>query len=405
MHRILTTGRDTRCQASVVIPVCNEEEHLPSCLRALANQSIPHASYEVILLLNNCTDSSASIASQFQQAHPAFALHLMERWLPKSEANVGTARRMVMDEASRRLPPSGAILSTDGDTVVEGDWVERNLDSLHVGADAVGGDISLHPDSYAKLSANSRRQYREDNAYLDAVTRLESILDPDPYDPWPRHRHNFGASLACTNSLYMRLGGLPKADCLEDVAFVNAMARADSRLRHSPAVKVMTAARTSGRARIGLASQLREWHAAHADPLVDTAAFLDGYFKCRAQLRALWSEGTFMEDANLQALATLLGMERKALRRLAEDARTFGSLHEALDLRGRMWRRADPLRRVGKRSRVTEQLSFLIGSLLAAKHQSGSALPGFRPHGSTQGAIESNHAPDLPWQDSRKQLA
>jgi len=404
-NRILKAGPDARCQASVVIPVCNEEEHLPSCLQALASQSLAHHLYEVIVLLNNCTDSSARIARQFQQAHPTLALHPIELWLPKNQANVGTARRLLMEEASRRLPASGAILSTDGDTVVEHDWVERNLDCLNKGADAVGGDISLHRDSYAKLPATSRRQYREDHSYLEAVTRLESILDPDPFDPWPRHHHHFGASLACTNSLYTRLGGLPKADCLEDVAFVNAMGLADARLRHSPAVKVVTAARTSGRARIGLASQLREWHAAHADPLVNTAAFLTEYFVCRAELRAIWKAGTLMEDGNLQALATQLGMDRKSLRTLADGATTFGNLLEALDLRGRKWRRADPLRRVGKRSRVTEQIGLLIRSLLSAKHQSGIALPGFRSQGSTHDALENIHAPDLPWRDSLEQMA
>ena len=312
---------------------------------------------------------------------------------------------MLMDEASRRSAKHGVILSTDGDTVVHPDWIEQNLNILESGADAVGGDIALHPAGVARLSPASRLHYLADARYLEAITRLEAIVDPDPHDPWPRHYHHFGASLACTNALYTELGGLPHADCLEDVAFVKAMVRADARLRHSPSVKVVTAARISGRARVGLATQLREWGNSPDDPMVDTPAFLTRYFSCRAQLRSLWRRNASIESSASKHFSNLLSVDCLTLQQHLRDSSTFGQLHDLLDLRGRLWRSMDPNRRVGKRSRVTEDVIAWNRLLLAEAHPTGISLPGTPQHVSTQAAQENTHAPDLQSLGSQEQTA
>ena len=52
----------------VAIPVRDEEERLPACLRALAQQRdrlgrpIPPALVRIVVFANNCTDQSASLA-------------------------------------------------------------------------------------------------------------------------------------------------------------------------------------------------------------------------------------------------------------------------------------------------------------------------------------------------------
>src|SRR5271155_6140810 len=52
----------------VAIPVRDEEERLPACLRALARQrdrsgrSIPPTLVRIVVFANNCTDQSASLA-------------------------------------------------------------------------------------------------------------------------------------------------------------------------------------------------------------------------------------------------------------------------------------------------------------------------------------------------------
>ncbi len=386
------------CRASVIVPVHNEEARLGACLESLLHQTVSHRLYDVILLLNNCTDASIAIAEAFRAAHTELAIHCIVRELPKREANVGTARRLAMDAASRQLPGDGAILSTDGDTTVARDWVEANLNALQAGADLVGGEIAIVPTEYARLPESIRRQYDNDASYQAACTRLESLLDPDPFDCLPRHHHHFGASLACTNRLYRKVGGLPAVESLEDVAFFNAAVRADARVRHSPAVKVWTAARTSGRARVGFASQLREWEQATGERMVDSADFLNRYFRCRRQLRRAWAEQVCSEDRNI---AALLGITVEELWSRVSDAQTFGELHDALDFRGKLWR-AMP-----KRQRVApiQSATLAIMTLADEAHPGDSVLAEMPLKSATPGVPGSSHAPHPPLLDSRLQPA
>jgi hypothetical protein len=121
MERLFREVGRQRARAVAVLPVCNEEERLAACLPALLQQSVSHDLYEVDLLLNHRTAQSGAIGREFQAAYKRFALHIVERTLPRKLANGGTARKMPMDEACLRAGEIGAILSTDGDTAVAPD--------------------------------------------------------------------------------------------------------------------------------------------------------------------------------------------------------------------------------------------------------------------------------------------
>lgn len=149
------------CRACITVPARNEEEGLRHCLDAFAAQTeldgtpMSSDSYEVILLLNNCTDASAAVAQVWCAEHPlAMPVHVAECTLPPEQAHVGTARRMLMDTAWHRLQGrvqgTGAILSTDADTAVAPDWVAQNLLALQA-ADVVGGTVNLLPEHLAAL--------------------------------------------------------------------------------------------------------------------------------------------------------------------------------------------------------------------------------------------------------------
>jgi hypothetical protein len=289
------------CRATVIIPARNEEQSLPTTLEALFTQidlrghPLDPNLYEVIVLLNNCTDASAEAVHAVQHHHPN--LHQAERTLPPEEAHVGTARRLLMDTAWHRLQsiPHAVILSTDADTLVAPDWIATNLHAIDTGAEAVGGAIHLKPEDLAHLDPGTLEAYKRDRRYQRKVARLESLLDPDPADPWPRHLQHFGASLACTPAVYARAGGLPPIKPLEDVAFVDALRRADARLRHAPEVRIFTSARLDGRAEVGLSGQLRHWQqdaAANRPHHVQSAAYLTHRFTALAHLRQIWANPT-----------------------------------------------------------------------------------------------------------------
>ncbi len=291
------------CRASVVVPARNEESGLPPTLDALRMQVDLHGRqlaedhFEVLLLLNNCTDRSAEVVRKYQRAYPGFRLLVAECELEPERAHVGTARQLLMDAACERMegsPAGMAVLSTDADTLVAPNWVAANLRELERGADVVGGAIHLFPPDFARLEPGIRAAYERDKRYQELVAELESILDPDPADPWPRHLQHFGASLACTCEVYRRSGGLPAVKPLEDVAFVNALRRVGARIRHSPEVSITTSARLEGRAEVGLSGQLRHWRndvATGAVHEVESAEWLTHRFRLLGALRKMNAEG------------------------------------------------------------------------------------------------------------------
>ncbi len=285
------------CQACVAIPARNEENGLAACLDAFARQvdlsgvPLPKGCFEVLLLLNNCSDGSAAIARAWQHAHPAVTLHWVELDLPAERANAGTARRLLLDTAWQRLngsgSVSGALLCTDADSTVAPDWIVQNLRSLQRGADAVGGQITLAEGEIESLPACVRRCYRQDRCYGELVSQIEDLLDPQPGDPWPRHQDHFGSSLAFTREAYAKAGGMPESPVLEDEAFVHQLRRAGLCLRHEPAVRIFTSGRLNGRAKLGLAAQLRSWSTLRTEEahLVQSAAFLVHRFQTLHRLR------------------------------------------------------------------------------------------------------------------------
>ncbi|MBA2450066.1 MAG: glycosyltransferase family 2 protein, partial [Chloroflexi bacterium] len=245
----------SRCEVCVIIPVRDEAETLEAALDALAHQvdvqghRLERARYEIVVLANNCRDDSAGVARRFAVRDPTLALHVVELALPPSRDHVGHARRLLMDEAYHRLRslgrPRGVIASTDGDTRVAPDWIAATLAEVARGVDAVGGRIALEPAGRAALELAARAYHLRDVGYRHLVSEWATYLDPEPWDPWPRHHQHFGASLAVTAEAYGRAGGLPAVPALEDVALYQALLRVDARVRHSPAVRVATSARRS----------------------------------------------------------------------------------------------------------------------------------------------------------------
>jgi hypothetical protein len=206
-----------------------------------------------------------------------------------------------MDTAWERLRdvPGSAILSTDGDTVAAPDWIAQNRAALFHGprrtqvADVVGGVIHLFPDDRTILERTSPGTwlaYQRDRDFQRLVAHLESTLDPDPADPWPRHLEHFGASLACTPEIYARAGGLPPIQPLEDVAFIDRLRKVGARIRHCPNTHIFTSARLDGRAEVGLSGQLRHWQREseqNIPHMVDSADWLEHRFRSLAALRRL----------------------------------------------------------------------------------------------------------------------
>lgn len=333
------------CEVCVIVPVCDEAELLESCLKALLYQVDLHGKqldlkrYEVIVFANNCIDSSASIARQFGQQHPEFKLHVAERTLNSAEAYIGRVRQMLMDEAYRRFMSvnrrRGVIASTDGDTQVSPDWIAATLDEVHQGADVVAGRIMTDRQSLSQLSSLVRSRYLRSCYYHHLKVKLEAYIDVDPFNHWPRHHHNYGASLAVTAEIYEKAGGMPAVRTPEDVAFCKALVRANAQFRHSPRVSVITSARSIGRTDIGFANLLAQWSVMGQQVLfVESLGEIETRFQARKQIRVLWQQvlsGYQIQMDNVTSVAIAMGIAERWLLNELKQSQTVGFLLEQID--------------------------------------------------------------------------
>jgi glycosyltransferase involved in cell wall biosynthesis len=344
---LVTEPPSERLEACVTVPARDEEELLPSALRALAEQKtitgdpLDHERYEVILLINNTRDRSRQVAEKFQRLYPTFRLHVVEKHFDKSRSHNGYVRRLLMDEACRRLEmregAHTAILSTDADSQVASNWISRNQEELANGAEAVGGRVIILPCEEALLDPATRAIQRYNHLYWRLVTWMEHCFDPEPHDPWPRHHQHFGASLALTPRTYRLIGRMPPRRYFEDIALYQALIQHDVRLRHSNRVRVFTSARLTGRARFGLSSELKDWQVCGRKGLrvpVECRAFLEYLFTERRRFRKLWLE--YLDTGELSAdrvreLSRNTGVRFSHLVAELRAARHFGLLLQRTD--------------------------------------------------------------------------
>lgn len=363
-------------RVSVIVPVRNEAANLWHTLDALrlqqdsGGQPLLSNRYEVLLLANNCTDRSYELATQYQAEFPDFALHVARIWLPLSQANIGHVRRLLMDEACRRLlvheNANGIIASTDGDTVVDPHWICQTIAEIEKGNDAVGGRILTHPTNClidrVALLERTRRYHLWDVTYRHLVAQLETRLDPTPNDPWPRHFQHFGASLAVTCAAYLRAGRLPTVPYLEDEAFYQALLRVDARVRQSPAVRVFTSTRLTGRVAVGFSGQLQQWAnlgAAHQIPKVNGLEALASRFGVRRQLRDAWQLSPAERPRRVAQLAGALELNHTWLARELAGCPYFGQLWERVEERLARRTRQEPYAFVPVTTAIQDLRRFL----------------------------------------------
>jgi glucosyl-3-phosphoglycerate synthase len=236
-----------RLDAIVVIPARDEQHRIAACLSALAAQTTGVAAFEIILVLDHCTDRTAEVAAA-TVARNGLALTM----IPGPGTGPGPARRAGMEVACMRLHelgrPRGLIASTDADSRPAPDWLARQLAHRDAGATVIAGRIELDDAEARDLPLGVLRARERDAA---ARLRLVRRSDPDA-----AHHHFAGASLAVTAAAYRAVGGLGPELALEDEAFARQLTRCRVPVLRAPDVVVTTSARASGRAVRGLSVDL-----------------------------------------------------------------------------------------------------------------------------------------------------
>ena len=287
----------SRLDAIVAIPVRDEAERVQDCLRALGKQLSFKAG--VLLLVNNTTDGTLPAIAALTPSLPC-PVHVVEHDFSIGDASAGLARRLAMRLADRLAPPRLPLLTTDADGRVTPDWLACNLRHLRRGADAVFGRAVIDPVEALRIPPVLHEDDARECAYAAALDEIESLIDPDPDDPWPRHTERAGASIAMTRDAYRAAGGFPAMPLGEDRGFYLALRRIDARIRHAPEVSVVVSGRTEGRAEGGMADTMRrrmvrpdQYLDETLEPVRDRVERVRARRAARLAFRAAGAEGAF----------------------------------------------------------------------------------------------------------------
>ena len=283
--------------------------------------------FDVVLLVNNTTDRSAD-AARAAAAWLPLRLTILEHDFLPSEQTAGHARRLAMQAAAGLCGAGGVLMCTDADGRVAPDWVAANLSHIRGGADAVAGRALLDPADAAAIPAALHDADARECAYAAILDRIETLLDPDPADPWPRHTEHSGASICVTWAAWNRAGGIPAVSLGEDRAFFQALRRNDARIRHAVNACVTVSGRIAGRACGGMADTIRrrmEKPDLFVDDALEPALDRVRRLRLRQRLRRGRADARLLPD-----LAGELGLPLQCLVEAATAA-TFGMAWEALE--------------------------------------------------------------------------
>ena len=176
---------------SVIVPVYNAEKYLRPCLDSLVSQIV--TDYEIILVNDGSTDSSAEILEEYRKAHPGLI-----RIMTVENGGQARARNLALEEAQ-----GDYIGFTDSDDVA-------------------------HTDMFLKLCSAAERE----NADIAVCDSWRVEPEGKAYQPARTEEKSISASGAVWNKIFRRqcIGDVrfPEGRWYEDLAFsAKLLAKAD----------------------------------------------------------------------------------------------------------------------------------------------------------------------------------
>ena len=207
---------------------------------------------EVLILINAPADAPEKVLEQNRQTmretlrwikdhpHPCIDYHV---WLDHSfdprEAGVGTARKILMDEAVRRFNsldrPEGIIASMDADAVVQPNYLKALISHFHPGQAGGGRYGSSGPDGCSVHFEHPLSDRGAPGAepfppeVYQAITQYELhlryYLQSVRFTGYPYAFHTVGSSFAVRAGIYCMEGGMNRRQGGEDFYFIQKVAQ------------------------------------------------------------------------------------------------------------------------------------------------------------------------------------
>ena len=209
----------------VVVPVHNEEQLLVHCIESLLeaayHQDLDNEEVKILLVLDDCTDTSLHIA----QAYDVMTLTCSHRNVGKTRAH-GAEHLLGVD--------ARWLAFTDADSVVPETWL---ADQIRFNVDAVCGLVEVN--DWSEHSSKVRERYHAGYHRVDG------------------HRHIHGANLGVSSSAYRKAGGFKALPAHEDVQLVADLERSGANILWTASNRVTTSARKHCRCREGFGDYLK----------------------------------------------------------------------------------------------------------------------------------------------------
>lgn len=248
-----------RCIA-VVVPAHEEEKRIQRCLQSIT-QALSHPSLEqleilTVVVVDGCADTTGEKAVEVLTKGRSLVIETDVR-------NVGISRNLGIEAALRYVSRDDLdslwIATTDADSVVPANWIERQLRWRGLGADAVAGTVN--PRNWHMHSPTTSRRYEH---------RISS-----QGRGWG-HPHVHGANLSFDAEAYVSVGGFPPLATAEDHGFWNALQASKHSLVSAGDLPVRTSTRQEGRAPGGFSSLLNSLATAATETLLPASPALYG---------------------------------------------------------------------------------------------------------------------------------
>ena len=202
------------------------EPDLITTLESLSSCQDPGIPFEVLVLFNEddrMTEEESALHRQSfercrewvnERSHLNFSIHPI--WFAKMEGvkwGVGWARKMLMDEAARRLKPGGIIVNLDADCTVSKNYLERVWQKFETDQTFDAASIYVeHP--FAHLS----REQKE--AIIEYELHLRYLIHAKRWSGHPFAFQTFGSAMAVRRKAYLEQGGMNTRQAGEDFYFL-----------------------------------------------------------------------------------------------------------------------------------------------------------------------------------------